>query len=70
MSVSYEYKTTHGELFKQHRCDRVICYDNCKEPDREPDDPSWPDGKGWTLLHTAASGEALYWAWRRRKVKK
>lgn len=64
MTKRYEYKTTHGCLFHAHRHESY-CDDRCEEPDQEPADPISPSGSGWELLHTAASGGALYWTWRR-----
>lgn len=61
----YEYKTTYGNLFQG----AVYDGSGCIEESQEPDDPIQPKGKGWELLHTAASRHKLYWTWRRKKPR-
>ena len=59
--MTYEYKTTHGELARYWTDPEYG-----RQLDEEPDDPIPPDGDGWELVTMGASGARLYWAWRRK----
>jgi len=58
--MKFEYRTTHGELFKS-------MYDHHEDiySETPPDHPISPEGTGWEMVGFTASTKKLYWAWRR-----
>ena len=67
LAVSYEYKTTWGELYPHPVWDRNFEAAAPVKPDVPPSDPTTPSGARWVMCGATASTQKLYWFWRRPK---
>lgn len=57
----FEYRTTHGAAFDEGHLD----HNSDWHQEVPPDDPVPPSGSGWEMTGCAATGDQLYWFWRR-----